>query len=209
MPFEMHMPGHNFTGPGTKLNKRFNEDMTPKAWSKPINRVDKAAYHHDICYVKNKDTKTRNEVCDKNMLTELNGIYNPTLREKMERGVVSTISGTKKRFGWGFKKNERSESVIWSSQLADELCKPIIKTFPKRKVYVNGIDKIWAADLVEMQAFSKFNRGFRYLLTVIDVFSKYGWMLPLKDKTGKSVAKALKESFKQRKPEKLWTDKGK
>ena len=65
LPFEMHIPGHNFTGPGTKLNKRLNEDMTPNAWSKPINRVDKAAYHHDICYVKNKDTKTRNEVCDK------------------------------------------------------------------------------------------------------------------------------------------------
>jgi len=79
LPFEMHMPGHNFTGPGTKLNNRVNEDMTPKAWSKPINRVDKAAYHHDICYVKNKDTKTPNEVCDKNMLTELNGIYKPTL----------------------------------------------------------------------------------------------------------------------------------
>jgi len=67
----MHMPGHNFTGPGTKLNKRLNEDMTPKAWSKPINRVDKAAYHHDICYVRNKDTKTRNEICDKNMLQSL------------------------------------------------------------------------------------------------------------------------------------------
>ena len=63
--FEMHMPGHNFTVPGTKLNKRLNEDMTSKAWSKPINRVDKATYHHDICFVENKDTKTRNEVCEK------------------------------------------------------------------------------------------------------------------------------------------------
>ena len=114
LPFEIHMPGHNFTGPGTKLNKRLNEDMTPKAWSKPINRVDKAAYHHDISYVKNKDTKTGNEVSDKNMLIELNGIYNSTLRERMERSVVSTIIGTKKRFGWGLK-NERSESVNWSS----------------------------------------------------------------------------------------------
>jgi len=78
--------------------------MTPKAWSKLINRIDKAAYHHDICYVKNKDTKTRNEVCDKNMSTELDGIFNPTLREKMERGVVSKIIGAKKRFGWWLKK---------------------------------------------------------------------------------------------------------
>ena len=109
----------------------------------------------------------------------------------------------------GVKKNERSESINWSSQLADELHKPIIKIFPKRIVFVNRIDKIWAADLVEMEAFSKFDRGVRYLLTVIDVFSKYGWMLPLKDKTGKSVADAFKEIFKKskRKPEKLWTDK--
>ena len=64
-------------------------------------------------------------------------------------------------------------------------------------MFVNGIDKIWAADLVEMQAFSKFNRGVRYLLTVIDVFSKFRWLLPLKDKTGKSVADAFKEIFKK------------
>jgi len=105
IPFEMHLPGHNFTGPGTKLNKRLNADLTPKAWSKPFNRFDQAAYHHDICYVKNKDTKTHNEVCDKNMLTELIGMYNPTLRERMERGVVSKIIVTKKRFWMGLKNN--------------------------------------------------------------------------------------------------------
>ena len=52
LPVEMHLLGHNFTGPGTKLNKRLNADLTPKEWSKPINRIDKAAYHHDICYLK-------------------------------------------------------------------------------------------------------------------------------------------------------------
>ena len=56
---------------------------------------------------------------------------------------------------------------------------------------------------------SKFNRGIKYLLAVIDVFSKYGWLIPLKDKTGKSVASALKTIFKERKPEKMWVDKGK
>ena len=65
LPVEMHLLGHNFTGPGTKLNKRLNPDLTPKEWCKPINRVDKAAYHHDVCYLKNNDTATRNEVCDK------------------------------------------------------------------------------------------------------------------------------------------------
>ena len=77
-------------------------------------------------------------------------------------------------------------------------------------MHVNGSDKIWAAHLFEMQAFSESNRGVRYLLTVIDVISKYGWMLPLKGKTGKSVADTFKEIFRKskRKPEKLWTDKG-
>ena len=101
LPVEMHLLGHNFTGPGTKLNKRLNKDLTPKAWSKPINRIDKAAYHHDICYLKNNDTATRNKVCDKNMLEEMKNIYNPSLRERMERGLVSSLIGTKKRFGWG------------------------------------------------------------------------------------------------------------
>ena len=208
LPIEMHLPGHNFTGRGTKLNQRLNPDMTPKEWSKPINRVDKAAYHHDICYVKNKGTKIRNEKCDPEMLEELDGISNPTLRERMERGVVSKIIGTRKRFGWGLKKR-LDFSITWTDQLADELHKPIVKNFRKRKVYVNGIDIIWAADLVDMLSFSKFHRAVKYLLTAIDVFSKFDWMLPLKDKTGVSVANALKEIFKQGKPEKLWTDKGK
>ena len=99
-------------------------------------------------------------------------------------------------------------NMIWSSQLADELHKPAVKIFRKRKVFANGINRIFGADLVDMQAFSKSNRGFRYLLNVVDIFSKYGWMLPLKDKTGKSVADALKEIFTHRKPQKLWVAKG-
>ena len=104
LPVEMHLFGHNFTGPGTKLNKRLNSDLTPKEWSKPINRIDKSAYHHDICYLKNTDTKTRNDVCDKNMLDEMKSIQNPTIRERAERALVSSLIGTKKYFGMEVKK---------------------------------------------------------------------------------------------------------
>ena len=72
LPFEMHSPGHNFTGPGSKFYKRLNPDGTPKEWSIPIDRIDNASYHHDLCYSKHDDTKTRNEICDKTMLGELN-----------------------------------------------------------------------------------------------------------------------------------------
>ena len=64
--------------------------------------------------------------------------------------------------------------------------------------------------MVEIQKFSKWNKGVKYLLTVIDVFSKYGWIVPLKDKKTESVSSAFDHIFKKskRKPEKLWTDKG-
>ena len=98
----------------------------------------------------------------------------------------------------------------WSQQLAEELHKPITRNFRKRRVISYGIDKIWAADLVEIQKYSKWNKGIKYLLTVIDVFSKYGWIVALKDKKTESVGSVFDRIFKRskRKPKKLWTDKG-
>ena len=64
----------------------------------------------------------------------------------------------------------------WSQQVAEELHKPITRKFLKRTVISDLIDEIWAADLVEMQKFSKWNKGIKYLLMLIDVFSKYGWI---------------------------------
>ena len=86
--FEMHLPGHSFTGPGTKLHNRLNSDGTPEKLSIPINRVDNAAYHHDLCYSKHDDTKTRNQVRDKTMIDDLSGIANPTLRERIDKLIV-------------------------------------------------------------------------------------------------------------------------
>ena len=94
--------------------------------------------------------------------------------------------------------------------LAEELHKPVKRKFRKRRVLVSGIDKIWAADLADMTAFKDYNEGVNFLLLVIDTFSKYGWIVPLKNKKGETVADALKEIFKEsgRRPDKLWTDKG-
>ena len=82
-------------------------------------------------------------------------------------------------------------SSDWSQQLADELHKPITKNFLKRSVISNWIDEIWAADLVEMQKFSKWNKGIKYLLMVIDVFSKYGWIKPLNNKKTETLVRHL------------------
>ena len=90
LPFELHLLGHNLTGPGTGFNKRLNTNGTPKQWSIQINRVHNAAYHHDLCYFKHHDAKTRNEVCDKTMLNELNRIINPTLRERIDKAMENS-----------------------------------------------------------------------------------------------------------------------
>ena len=114
LPFDMHLPGHNFTGPGTKLYKRLNPNWTPKKWSIPINRVDNAAYHHDLCYSKHNDTKTRNEVCNKTMLNELNEIVNPTLRERIDKSIVGKLINAEGNFGSGASiKVKRNHKIYW------------------------------------------------------------------------------------------------
>ena len=76
---------------------------------------------------------------------------------------------------------------------------------------VNEIDDVWAADLVEMQEWKKDNKGYRYILNVIDCSSKYAWSVPLKDKMGKTVLDAFQYIVKSsnRKPKYIWVDEGK
>ena len=67
-------------------------------------------------------------------------------------------------------------------QLANELHKPIIRKFKKRKVYSSFRDNIWGVDLADMQSLSKYNKANKYLLCAINLFSKYVWVVPLKGK---------------------------
>ena len=79
-------------------------------------------------------------------------------------------------------------------------------------------DNIWGVDLADMQLLSKFNKGYRFLLCVIDIFSKYAWVIPLKDKKGISIVNAFQKILddskrseaedKGRNPDKIWVDKG-
>ena len=86
--------------------------------------------------------------------------------------------------------------------------KPIRKNFNRRRVIVPRMNHTFQADLVDVSKFSDENDGFKFLLTCLDVFSKYAWVIPLKNKTGKSVTEAFKKIFHQRKCQKLQVDKG-
>ena len=115
----------------------------------------------------------------------------------------------KKSVGSGGKR-VNTKITPQNEQFAEKLQKPIIRKFKKRKVYSAFKDNIWGVDLADMQLLSKNNKGIRFLLCVIDIFSKYAWVVPLKDKKGISIIKALQSILKQsnRKPNKIWVDKG-
>ncbi|GFV77442.1 uncharacterized transposon-derived protein F54H12.3 [Trichonephila clavipes] len=89
------------------------------------------------------------------------------------------------------------------------LHKPIKKKFRKNRVFVNRTNKQFQADLVDMQSLTKFNDGYRFLLTCICVLSKYAWAVPLHDKNAKTIVSAFERIFSERIPLKLQTDAGK
>ena len=109
----------------------------------------------------------------------------------------------KKSMGSGISKDS---SLI----LANELHKPVIKKFNKRKVYSLFKDNIWGVDLADMQSLSKKNKSIKYLLCAVDLYSKYPFVVPLKDRKGISIANAFNKIIKQsnRKPNKIWVDQG-
>ena len=81
--------------------------------------------------------------------------------------------------------------------MAKELYKPIIRTFENRKVHSPFIENIWGDDPADIQLMNTFNKGIRFLLCVIDIFSKYTWVIPLKDKKGITITNAFQKNFQR------------
>ena len=111
----------------------------------------------------------------------------------------------------GIKVTRAAVRTFLTDQHAYSLHKPVRKTFKRNKTCVSGIDKQWQADLADMQGVSADNGGMRFMLTCIDVFSKYAWVIPIKDKTANTMVIAFKRLFTMsapRKPARLQTDKG-
>ena len=111
----------------------------------------------------------------------------------------------KKSKGTGIKNEIKT-----IQQLANELHKPIIRTFKKRKEYSSFTDNIWGVYLADMQLIIKYNKGIRYLLCAIDLFSKHAFVVSLKGRKGTTIANAFQKILNnsKRKPNKIWVDKG-
>ena len=111
--------------------------------------------------------------------------------------------------GVNMHANKERPLDMATQELAEELRKQIIRKLKKKTVYSGFKDNIWGANLADMQLLSKFNKGFRFLLCVIDFFSKYDWVVPLKDKKGVSIVNTFQKILNDsnRKTNKIWVGK--
>ena len=210
---EMHLRHPRFVysacGPFTRHKERIKEfKRTGDTRYIYRNELDKACFQHDSAYADHKDLINRTEA-DKVLRDKAYDIASIPKYDGYQRGLASMVYKffDKKSMGSGFKKLKNTAKPS-SSILADELHKPIIRKFNKRKVYSQFKDNIWGVELADMQSLSRKNKGIKYLLCVIDLDSKYAFVIPLKDKKGISIVNAFDKIIKQsnRKPNKIWVD---
>ena len=210
---EMHLKQPQFVysacGPFTRHKERIKKfKQTGDTRYIYRNELDKACFQHDSAYADHKDLINRTEA-DKVLRDKAYDIASNLEYDGYQRGLASMVYKffDKKSLGSGFARDTtKSSSLI----LADELHKPVIKKFNKRKVYSQFKDNIWGVDLADMQSLSRKNNGIKYLLCAIDLYSTYAFVIPLKDKKGISIVNAFDKIIKKskRKPNKIWVDQG-
>ena len=213
---EMHLRQPQFVysacGPFTRHKERIKEfKRTGDTRYIYRNELDKACFQHDSAYADHKDLINRTEA-DKVLRDKAYDIASNPEYDGYQRGLASMVYKffDKKSTGSGIATAGPSALARSSSLLADELHKPIINKFNKRKVYSQFKDNIWGVDLADMQSLSRKNKGIKYLLCAIDLYSKYTFVVALKDKKGISIVNAFNKIIKQseRKPNKIWVDQG-
>ena len=162
-------------------------------------------FQHNSDYADNKDLINRTRA-DKVLRDKAYDIASNPEYDGYQRGSASMVYKFFDQKTMGSGAVEPNESL----KLADELHKPIIRKFNKRKVHSSFKDNIWGVDLADMHLLSKFNKGIRFLLCVIDLFSKYAFVVPLKDEKGVSIVNPFRSILDKsgRKPNKIWVDQG-
>ena len=187
---EMHLRQPQFVysacGPFTK-NKERIQKLKKTGDNNCIykNELGKACFQHDMAYGDFKDLAKRT-AADKILRDKAFKIASDQKHDGYQRGLTSMVYTFLAKKSSGCSLPLSSALLFVNNkeniQLEDELHKLIIRRFKKRKVYSSFRDNIWGVDLADMQLLSKFNKGFRFSLCVIDSFSKYAGVVPLKDK---------------------------
>ena len=130
------------------------------------------------------------------MVDEINNI--PYKDRPWGTYAMKQIINTKQKLGMG--------NNFTMTDLSNELNKPVINKFERKKVIVNHIDEIHSCDLVDIQKYSRVNKGYKYIFTNIDIFSKYAYAFPLKTKTIKEIKSCFQKIFNERRPKYIWSD---
>ena len=201
---EIHLRQPRFVysacGPFTRHKERIKEfKRTGDTRYIYRNELDKACFQHDSADADHKDLINRTEA-DKVLRYKAYDIASNPKYDGYQRGLTSMVykffdKKSTARTGSSFKKLKSTARS--SSILADERHKPVIRKFNKRKVYSQFKDNIWGGvDLADMQSLSRKNKGIKYLLCAIDLYSKYAFVIPLKDKKGISIVNAFNKIIK-------------
>ena len=193
---------NKYTGPGNPVEKQVDfHTYTGQIYkvNNPSSRNnDRCSMLHDIKYTiaenigqNSKDIKNRKLDVDKEWLDCFK------VKTPYDMLAYSAIK-SKKSLGLGNFTME---------DLSNELNKPTINKFPRKKVIVNHIDEIHSIDLVDMQQYSKMNKGYKYISTNIDIFSKIAYAYPIKSKKIQDIKPCFQKIFKKNKPKYIWSDK--
>ena len=194
---------NKYTDPGNPIEKQVNfHPLTGQIYKindPPLSNNDRCSMFHDIDYTvaenigKNpKDVKNRKLEADDKWLKCFK------VRTPYDALAYSAIK-TKKTLGFG--------NNFSMEDLSQELNKPTINKFERQKVIVNHINEIHSTDLVDMSQYSKMNKGYKYIFTNIDVFSKIAYAFPLKSKKIGDIKNCFEKIFENNKPKYIWSDK--
>ena len=192
------LPHMNYCGAYNPLDKQLIYDKNGnilKYIQNPSGKTDAICAQHDVDYTLAKNLKDKH-IADEKMIKAINELqYN---QQQYGTFLVKNIIRSKRKLGMG--------NNFTMQDLSNELNKPIINKFERKKVIVNHIDEIHSCDLVDIQKYSRVNKGYKYIFTNIDIFSKYAWSFPLKTKTIKEIKSCFQKIFNERKPKYIWSD---
>ena len=183
------LPNMNYCGEYNPLNKQLIYDKNfniLRYIQYPTGKTDTICAQHDVDYDLSKSLKDKH-LADEKMIKAINELsYN---QQQYSTFLVKNIIRSKRKLGLGNFTME---------DLSNELNKPTIQKFERKKVIVNHINEIHSADLVDMTQYSKMNRGYKYIFTNIDIFSKYAYAFPLKSKFIQDIKPCFEKIFKEK-----------
>ena len=195
------LPNMHYCGPYNPINDQLIYDQKGNILryiQKPTGKTDEICSQHDVDYTLSRNLKDKH-IADQRMIDSINKLsYN---QKQWGTFLVKNIISSKKKLGLGNNPNKI---------LSQELHKPKRVNFERRRVISNHIDHIWGIDLITMIKYSKQNNNYKYILTVIDFFSKHSWCYTLKNKNYNEIINSFKDIFKKskRKPNFIQSDEG-